>query len=460
MNFSRIKREAEDMNQRGFVVDEATQGSNHVSGFLSGHRRWRIASFQRAYVWTDNQVEGLLKALYLLNKGQYVKYNIGNIHTFLVDEVSDIVSVIDGQQRLTTLFLITKALFEIAKEQNDEDVIGILRPMLYFREADRTNSHRFEVFQKIEDEFNSIEEIPSNNTTYNVLVRNYNSITDWVKEMVNDGEDIYSFTQCLTKLFVNYTVYSNEASANHAYLALNKYATPLKPFELAKSVLYELTLTSDEYEPSDFISMWNDFDELADRILLNRKDNKYIHLLFGTRDSQKLSLQDRIMTMYLGYSEEAPMFSQNGINKRIEEVLRARISTNNSSELSKFSSFISLMKKYVDYASDRTITSEIPVETKALFRVLAEGHSKPLGKAYPMIMIKLSESFESLVINREEYASIIRNINAYCTHIFGLDIRSKDNLDGKSDTMYKKICEHLSGDSDTMVSNIISMYSI
>ena len=62
---------------------------------------FRIPLYQRPYEWKENHVEALVKDIEYNEKNHF----IGNI---VVEEKDDCLDVIDGQQRLTTLYLLCK----------------------------------------------------------------------------------------------------------------------------------------------------------------------------------------------------------------------------------------------------------------------------------------------------------------------------------------------------------------
>ena len=90
---------------------------------LSGYN-FRIPLYQRKYAWSEDEVNALLEDLLSNKSSDY--YYIGNI---VVEQREDkVLDVIDGQQRLTTLYLISKIAtgedtfelhYEIRKEDND-----------------------------------------------------------------------------------------------------------------------------------------------------------------------------------------------------------------------------------------------------------------------------------------------------------------------------------------------------
>ena len=85
-----------------------------VSDIFNGGRILEIPFFQRAYVWNDDQWERLLDDMELISKSNK-PYFLGSVilkqkPTTTSETVGDIRSVVDGQQRLTTLSIFFKVL--------------------------------------------------------------------------------------------------------------------------------------------------------------------------------------------------------------------------------------------------------------------------------------------------------------------------------------------------------------
>ncbi|WP_417557301.1 DUF262 domain-containing protein [Mesoflavibacter zeaxanthinifaciens] len=85
-----------------------------VSDVFNGGRILEIPFFQRAYVWDDAQWERLLDDMELISKSNK-PYFLGSVilkqkPTTTSETVGDVRSVVDGQQRLTTLSLFFKVL--------------------------------------------------------------------------------------------------------------------------------------------------------------------------------------------------------------------------------------------------------------------------------------------------------------------------------------------------------------
>lgn len=77
--------------------------------FLEESRTYEIPIYQRNYAWGKDEIETLVQDVYdSFTKNKESIYYIGTLVTFRKDD--NLFEVIDGQQRLTTIYLILKAL--------------------------------------------------------------------------------------------------------------------------------------------------------------------------------------------------------------------------------------------------------------------------------------------------------------------------------------------------------------
>ena len=89
-------------NNNSKLIDELTvyDAENHTTLFCNGKERYVIPLYQRAYAWTDVEIEQLIDDI-LEHNGEH--YYIGSL---IVYKRNHEFEVIDGQQRLTTLLLL------------------------------------------------------------------------------------------------------------------------------------------------------------------------------------------------------------------------------------------------------------------------------------------------------------------------------------------------------------------
>jgi uncharacterized protein with ParB-like and HNH nuclease domain len=83
------------------------KGENSKTSLLNTHTRYVIPIFQRPYSWTEKEITSLIKSIY----NSYFENDNLFIGTMQLSyEKDNTQDVIDGQQRITTLYLLLKAL--------------------------------------------------------------------------------------------------------------------------------------------------------------------------------------------------------------------------------------------------------------------------------------------------------------------------------------------------------------
>jgi len=121
------------------------QNTNLMKLFVENN--FIIPSYQRQYVWNEENIKELLQDLYeasVENKGQN-EYFLGSL---VCQEVGDSLEVLDGQQRLTTLFLIFHSMRNIfIGESKNKDFYDALDKFLHQKEneaLDQVEKNRFD----------------------------------------------------------------------------------------------------------------------------------------------------------------------------------------------------------------------------------------------------------------------------------------------------------------------------
>lgn len=188
---------------------------------------FNIPSYQRGYRWTEQQVTDLLDDINefspkeIPNSNEKTWYCLQPI--VVKQNTNNEWDVIDGQQRLTTMFLILHYL-------NQGYVVNRRKKIFSLKYETRENSANF-----LETELNG-ETINNTNIDYYFISSAYKTICDWFK---NKGEqfDINTFESKLnfsTKV-IWYEVSSSEDSID-IFTRLNSGKIPLTNAELIKAL--------------------------------------------------------------------------------------------------------------------------------------------------------------------------------------------------------------------------------
>lgn len=94
------------MNTNNFPLEELSIDQLYNSGDIT----YEVPIYQRNYAWEEDQIRTLVQDVYdaFSANPQKTVYYIGTLVTF--DKGDKVYEVIDGQQRLTTIYLLLKVL--------------------------------------------------------------------------------------------------------------------------------------------------------------------------------------------------------------------------------------------------------------------------------------------------------------------------------------------------------------
>lgn len=135
-----------------FKMDTGLQGD--LVNFNVNKRRLLIPLYQREYTWTDEKIVTLVNDIKRCNK------YLGNI---ILDEVETCYEIVDGQQRITTCFLILAYLYNkyAGRQREQATLMRLIKP---YNEFILINDSIGEYISEVEDRLSlTIEE---NNDIY------------------------------------------------------------------------------------------------------------------------------------------------------------------------------------------------------------------------------------------------------------------------------------------------------
>ena len=233
-------------------------------------REYQIPMFQREYSWEQEQCETLWDDLidFHNENDKKDKYFLGNIVVHPIDE-NEKFSVIDGQQRLTTLLLLIRALFDNA------GTVKALEECLKIKDklsSELTNNIRLNS-DVIENDKKNLEQIilqghcdDKNSRLYINYDMFKNKISDWKQGKTSDelNKLILTFLDNVVLLPI---LCETEDDALNIFETINNRGLSLSDADIFKSKLYA---GIDSSKRGEFIDEWNDLDDQEDlfRILM------------------------------------------------------------------------------------------------------------------------------------------------------------------------------------------------
>ena len=237
-----------------------------------------IPVYQRNYTWTaDKEVKQYLNDLENILKGNYKNHFMG-IVIYLekaIDFSSRELSVIDGQQRLTTTFLILYAVKELFKKNNEYTRVEQLEGQ-YLTNPYHSDKIKYklkplvsddDVYRCIvEDRMDDIQDKGS------LILKNYCYICDYLNSLLIKGYSVNDMLMALDKLYVVCVPISEEDNAQKIFESINATGVKLTAADLIRNYLL-MDLQSDIQE-AYYAKYWKKLEENVSQ------DSKILEMFF------------------------------------------------------------------------------------------------------------------------------------------------------------------------------------
>ncbi|MEC1375030.1 DUF262 domain-containing HNH endonuclease family protein [Heyndrickxia oleronia] len=203
-----------------------------------------VPIYQRNYAWTETQIEQLIEDIESSIDDSNKNYFLGNLIVNQTD--NNVYEVIDGQQRLTTLYLLEKYLgLAFAKEA------------LRFEAREKSNR----TLSYISDSSNPdlIEELSSPEILYGFQI-----IDNYFK---NKNINKSSFVQKLNQVFLIRVQVPQNIDLNHYFEIMNTRGEQLELHEIAKSKLLEVL--ENDHDKNIAALIWEKCSDMNSYVQMN-----------------------------------------------------------------------------------------------------------------------------------------------------------------------------------------------
>lgn len=219
---------------------------------------YAVPDFQREYVWTDKFVQKLMDDLHTAYADRATSnYFLGSVVFYDEDRL---LYLVDGQQRMTTLFIFACAVRDRIKQIDpDADVADMSEAIQgTFRPRGQKKHRRYRVTLQYPDLTGVLETIskgegshgplPQNALTKRRLIRAYRLIREFledsVPEKVDDIQSFFDFAWSETQLITIRT--EDLQSAYQVFETLNDRAKTLSAADLLKNLLFSVAARDED----------------------------------------------------------------------------------------------------------------------------------------------------------------------------------------------------------------------
>ncbi|MBE9488096.1 MAG: DUF262 domain-containing protein [Bacteroidetes bacterium] len=270
------------------------------------NNRFIIPEYQRPYSWDIEKCDILwndVKSFFIDNQENKEEYFLGTIVSCVDNEN---IAIIDGQQRITSLFLLFRAFYSKLELQHktmpeDKQILGLMNQIApciwdvnqYSSEVEDKSTFHIrskvatatdnEIFHSILETGNTTEDKSNYSKNYNYFVEQYNLFS---QENPSCWKDL-----CLC--FLNRCIVlpiecSDLDSALTIFSTLNDRGMPLSDSDIFKAELYRLQ--SNDETKKEFTSQWLSLSETLNTVGLTLNDifRYYTHVIRATnKDKSK-----------------------------------------------------------------------------------------------------------------------------------------------------------------------------
>ncbi|MDU6652674.1 MAG: DUF262 domain-containing HNH endonuclease family protein [Streptococcus vestibularis] len=282
-----------------------------------------IPDFQRAFVWTDEEANNLINDFmadtdnFTVDIDTLPGYLLGNI-VLIKNNNDNSADVVDGQQRLTTLTLLFKAVFialeKLQHEQNETAnkwyrVMADIDKAFQFLDSDdkfkglrilHNSSLDFGETYKAIIKNESISSSQSSSESDENLNLVFETLCDRVNEIQESGEKQFkNFIKYIQdKVMLIVTTADSKEKAFQLFEVLNNRGRSLEPMDLLKSNFMK-TLYNDnsitETQKDEFNSNWNEFIKVLSKQKIQTSTFTKHYILGAYGENIK---QDKLFTFF------------------------------------------------------------------------------------------------------------------------------------------------------------------
>ena len=385
-----------------------------------------IPVYQRNYTWTaDGEVQQYLDDLKNVLKGIYANHFMGIIIYLekAIDFSSREFSIIDGQQRLTTTFLLIYAIKQLLVNSNETEKVKQLEGQ-YLTNPYHNDKIKYKLKPLVSDDdvYRCIVEDRLNdiaNRESNVL-KNYRHIQNRLNELLAEGYDANGILMALDKLYVVCVPISEEDNAQKIFESINATGIKLTAADLIRNYLL-MDLQSDVQEEY-YAKYWK---KLEDNV---SSDSKILELFFRMymavktynvvskntvyrefvkwTDGQKIETK----TLFEDLLEYAKVFNIL-MNKSIDEVEKNLQESVTDFRNVKSDLPMAVAMEFYQFYRNNLIDSDTlnrlihAINTYMIRRSLCDMNSQNISKLFPAVLKKVVEKCNG------NYKDILKHLN-------------------------------------------------
>lgn len=385
-----------------------------------------IPVYQRNYTWAaEREVKQYFDDLQSVLKGDYKNHFMGIIIYLekAIDFSSREFSIIDGQQRLTTTFLIIYAIKQLLVNCNDTEKVKQLEGQ-YLTNPYHNDKIKYklkplvaddDVYRCIvEDRMDEITDKESN------VLKNYQYISNRLNELLLQGYDANAILMALDKLYVVCVPISEEDNAQKIFESINATGVKLTSADLIRNY-FLMDLQSDVQEKY-YADYWK---KLEDNVSTDSKTLELFFRMYLAIKTYNLVPKNNVYREFVKWIEEhdtdikdlfedlleyAKIFNLlmnidvNKIDKKLKDAIGDFRKVNSDIPMAIVMEFYQIHRKGL-ISTDVFVSLICAINTYMIRRSLCDMNSQNISKLFPTVLKKVLEKCNG------DYTDVLKYLN-------------------------------------------------
>lgn len=363
-----------------------------------------IPVYQRNYTWQHNvQVKKFLNDIFGIND-DIKSYFIGII-MYLSKELNfkqKEYIIIDGQQRLTTIFLLLYVIRELATESGQKEIVDYIDTGIYNTNVDQSFKMKLkplvsddDVYQKISNgHLNEISEAEKQSTIY----KSYAFIKDYISKKMRDMSLADILDSKLRKLQIVAVPLIESDNAQQIFESINASGEPLTPIDLIRNFVL-MDLKSNEQD-----NIYNNYWKKLENIFPDQKKmENFVRNYVASKKYYLPNANDLYNEFKLFWCEDWNLM-YNGAGPLTRKNLERGI--NESYDFNLIENKLNVLIKNAENYRDLYFSGSI--DSNEIKEYRKYGSTTPLP-----FVLGMFENYDSNKIEKNDLISVINLINDY-----------------------------------------------
>lgn len=269
-----------------FKMDTNKEGAN----FAKDKRKLLIPLYQREYKWTNEKIQSLIRDI------QQREKFLGNV---ILDEVSDCYEIVDGQQRITTCFLLLISIYNFfsGQQREQENVKTYIQPYndMFVLQNNSVGDFIIEKEKKYEIAISNKNDVYFQKDDFMRAVKTIDSFINSLDNKIIVQGIKKKLLDCEILVLIN-NKHNHVMPIEQIFLDINEKAQLLEAEDIFKGHCFE---NYEEDSHNDLRNTWIDLKKCGMKFKNFGYDNlsKYIYLYFleyvNIEITEKLTLEGK-----------------------------------------------------------------------------------------------------------------------------------------------------------------------